>query len=201
MGRLRKGRYRSNNEERQDVITNEEVQEPLRGSDASDSMPNRAVIETPHGTSIHYRFSSMMGTNFISNTLTRVFLANTSKDMFETLFEPDVMIFMAFVISTGVFIAVGCLFGFHLALVRSGQTTIEYYEAWTIKYKLNKAGRVHKNEYDRGLNKNIESVLGTLPWYIAILPSIRKPPPLIVPNESPILFAWQQNLLRDQSTR
>lgn len=42
--------------------------------------------------------------------------------------------------------------------------------------KLQKNGRVHKNVYNKGLNKNVEAVLGNYPWYYAILPSTRVPP-------------------------
>ena len=201
VGRLRKGRNGSENEAIQETITSNEAEEEagIQSFTTIDSLPVLAEVEVPEGTTLHYRFSSMLGTNFVSNTLTTIFRAKTNTDMFAALLETDVQILLSFVTSIGVCVAVGCLFGFHLALVRSGQTTIEYYESWTTKYKLMKSGRVHKNEYDRGLNKNIESVLGNQPWYLAILPSFRKPPPLIVPHESPTLFAWQQRLLREQN--
>ena len=203
VGRLRRGRNGSGNEGRLEMKSGEEVEEGHRlqsGSTTPLDLQSTPDMEVPVSTSIHYRFSSMIGTNFMSSTLTRLFLARTNADMWELIYVADSQIFLALITSSCVFVAVGCLFAFHVALVRSGQTTIEYYKSWTTKQKLVKSGRVHKNEYDRGLNKNIGSVLGNLPWYRAILPSHRRPPPLVVSYESPTLFTWQQRLLQEQNT-
>ena len=126
---------------------------------------------------------------------------------------PDVQVLLAFATSVGVCVAVGGLFGFHLALskrfkialkmnyfnlcvtfpfsshrylliVRSGQTTIEYYESWVVRDRLQRDGRIHKNQYDRGLNKNVQAVFGNLPWYRAILPSLQPPPGVSYPAYS-----------------
>ena len=85
-------------------------------------------------------------------------------------------VLITFAVSVGVCIAVGALFCFHVALVRAGMTTIEYYESWSIRDRMHRNGRVYKNEWDRGLHKNVEAILGNSPWYVAILPSVRQPP-------------------------
>jgi hypothetical protein len=45
-------------------------------------------------------------------------------------------ILISCVISASVCVAVGALFFFHVALVRSGQTTLEYYGSWSVQEKL-----------------------------------------------------------------
>lgn len=107
--------------------------------------------------------------------LQRFMSATTTSEAVNILLQADLQILLATIISASLTLAVGCLFVFHTFLIRSGLTTIEYYESWSIRIKLNKDGRIYKNQYDRGLSKNVESVLGKDPWYIAILPSMRSP--------------------------
>jgi palmitoyltransferase len=69
-------------------------------------------------------------------------------------------------------------FGWHVYLVLTNQTTIEFQFN---KFKLltsKRSGRVALNEYDVGMKNNIEQLFGpTKGWWITIfLPSFSKPP-------------------------
>jgi len=83
-------------------------------------------------------------------------------------------VLFVFVMALSVMIAVGMLLGWHIYLVLTSQTTIEFY------YNKNKArnararGEVYHNEYDLGYAKNWKIFFGdTRLWF---LPS-QKPPP------------------------
>jgi len=83
-------------------------------------------------------------------------------------------ILFVFVMAISVMLAVGMLLGWHIYLVLSAQTTIEFY------YNRNKArharvrGEVYANEYDLGFDKNWKVFFGNgRLWF---LPS-QKPPP------------------------
>lgn len=83
-------------------------------------------------------------------------------------------VLFVFVMTLSVMIAVGLLLAWHLYLVFTAQTTIEFY------YNRNKAkhahlrGEIYHNEYDLGYEKNWKIFFGsTKSWF---LPS-RKPPP------------------------
>lgn len=87
-------------------------------------------------------------------------------------------IVFCFVISASVGVAISILLAWHVYLVLSAQTTIEFY------YNRSKAARMRKlhgqvwvNEHDLGRTRNWEAVFGKgRYWFSWLLPSRRKPP-------------------------
>jgi hypothetical protein len=91
-----------------------------------------------------------------------------------------------FFTSLFVFIAVGVLFVWHLHLVLTAQTTIEYYVNQEEKWKFKRRGIVYINPYDKGWRQNWMQVFGPcegMGWVMSILPS-RRPPPLPIVVDS-----------------
>ena len=82
-----------------------------------------------------------------------------------------------FVLAVSVGIAISILFAWHVYLVLSAQTTIEFY------FNRSKANRMWKlhgetwlNQYDLGRRRNFEAVFGKQKyWFSWLLPSWRKP--------------------------
>eukprot|EP00656_Telonema_subtile_P001870 TRINITY_DN10812_c0_g1_i2.p1 TRINITY_DN10812_c0_g1~~TRINITY_DN10812_c0_g1_i2.p1 ORF type:complete len:241 (-),score=40.15 TRINITY_DN10812_c0_g1_i2:212-934(-) len=82
-----------------------------------------------------------------------------------------------FVITLSVGIAVSLMLAFHVYLVLSAQTTIEfYYNKFTSKGKRYR-GELFLNEYDLGRTKNWHAVFGAGRYYWSwMLPSLQPPP-------------------------
>lgn len=82
-----------------------------------------------------------------------------------------------FVISISVGIAVGILLAWHVYLVLSAQTTIEFYFNRSKASRMRKLhGQVWVNEYDLGRRRNFQEIFGKGKyWFSFALPSWRKP--------------------------
>jgi hypothetical protein len=92
---------------------------------------------------------------------------------------------LTFMLCLAIGIAVACLGGFHLYLVLTGQTTIEFHGNFVNKRKARKSGHKFKTPYDLGWRRNWQQVYGTSHPLIALLPS-RRPPeflPLPIPGD------------------
>jgi palmitoyltransferase len=81
-----------------------------------------------------------------------------------------------FVLTLSVAIAVMILLSWHVYLVLSAQTTIEFYGNRSKASKLRVKGIFYHNPYDLGWARNWQQVFGNSHPLIAILPS-RRPPP------------------------
>mmetsp|Transcript_16416 Transcript_16416/g.33841 ORF Transcript_16416/g.33841 Transcript_16416/m.33841 type:complete len:489 (+) Transcript_16416:102-1568(+) len=97
---------------------------------------------------------------------------------------------LGFMLCLAVGIAVGCLGGFHMWLVFTGQTTIEFHGNWVMRSRAKKAGQKYRNPYDMGYKRNWQQVYGEYSgkWsmFLAlIIPSTREPEflPLPIPGE------------------
>ena len=93
---------------------------------------------------------------------------------------------LAFMICLAVGIAVGCLGGFHVYLVLTGQTTIEFHGNWMNRSRAKKEGQKYRNPYDMGYKRNFQQIYGEyngkLAMFLAIiLPSNRPPEFLPLP--------------------
>jgi len=117
-----------------------------------------------------------------SNPLALLMESNKLDPAMELFGDRDVQLIITFAGAIGVFIGVGVLFSFHAHLVLSGQTTLEFYEAMGLRQRLAREGRQYINAYDQGTKQNFEQVFGKYPWYLAILPGIREPPPVVPPK-------------------
>lgn len=93
---------------------------------------------------------------------------------------------LGFMLCLAVGIAVACLGGFHLFLVLTGQTTIEFHGNFMKRAKAKRAGQKYRNPYDMGYKRNWQQVYGEYngKWSIFmafILLSTREPEFLPVP--------------------
>jgi len=89
---------------------------------------------------------------------------------------------LSFMLCLAVGVAVACLGGFHLYLVLTGQTTIEFHGNWLNARKAKKLNKTFRNPYDMGWRRNWQQVYGTMPWWRAFLiPSRREPEFLPLP--------------------
>jgi len=85
-------------------------------------------------------------------------------------------IMFPFTICLSVGIAVFLLYSWHVYLVLSAQTTIEFYQNQMAKSQLRKKGEVWSNKYDEGRKKNFEAIFGKGKyWFSWMLPSTAPP--------------------------
>lgn len=81
--------------------------------------------------------------------------------------------------ATACAVAVGVLLTFHVYLLCTGQTTIEFYENWAAR----RAGLLLNYPFNRGLRGNVVAMFGPahlprfLPWWSVVLLADMRPPP------------------------
>ena len=118
---------------------------------------------------------------------------------------------IVFAICFAVILSVGILGGFHFYLILKNMTTLEFFI-----HMRNSPGSKWQNPYNTGTRMgNYRAVFGNVPWYLSLLPSFRKPPPIKVlsyddfksmfsklentdeigPNEAKDLYATARELL------
>ena len=103
---------------------------------------------------------------------------------------------LSFMLCLAVGLAVFCLAIFHLYLILTGQTTIEFHGNWVARKKFNqeqrslhsRGGTLKKwaNPYDMGWQRNWQQIYGTgNPFWAVTIPSTRQPEflPLPLPGE------------------
>jgi palmitoyltransferase len=95
--------------------------------------------------------------------------------------DEKMLVSLAFMLCLAVGIAVAILGGFHVYLVLTGQTTIEFHANWAAQRRARKEGHKFKNPYNQGWRKNWQQVYGTTHWWLAFWPSTRQPEFLPVP--------------------
>eukprot|EP00752_Nemacystus_decipiens_P015751 g14063.t1 len=89
-------------------------------------------------------------------------------------------VMMTFVLALSVGVAISVLLGWHLYLICTAQTTIEFYQNQTNRSRARQWGELWSNPYDVGCKGNWQSVFGPQPFLVALLPSRRAPPPPVV---------------------
>lgn len=82
---------------------------------------------------------------------------------------------LMFIICASIAIAISFLFFWHVYLMLSGQTTIEFYINKSKRNKSLAHGKLYFNPFDLGYKKNWQHVMGTSNFFISILPSNRAP--------------------------
>jgi len=86
-------------------------------------------------------------------------------------------VMFTFVLSISIGIAVMLLFSWHLYLVLTAQTTIEFYGNCTLHSRARVRGHVFRNPYHRSYSANWQHLFGTVhPVIFSLLPSSRPPP-------------------------
>lgn len=78
------------------------------------------------------------------------------------------LVFAVLVVTVGGSVALSCLLGFHIYLVSSGQTTIEFYQNNAARQR----SKTFENPYNLGIKRNFEHIFGPpkarwMPWWIA----------------------------------
>lgn len=82
-----------------------------------------------------------------------------------------------FVLALSVGAAVGLLLGWHIYLIFTAQTTIEFYGNSTRAHRARLRGLRYQNPYDLGsISSNWKQVYGPQSFLIGLLPSNRAPP-------------------------
>ena len=105
------------------------------------------------------------------------------KFSFDSPLNLDSAMIFVFTITLSGLISVSILLGWHIYLILTNQTTIEFYINAADRLEARGTGAVFKNPYDLGWRKNIRRVFGDSPWYLATLPSVRDPPDPMYPFE------------------
>ena len=90
---------------------------------------------------------------------------------------------LSFMLCLAVGLAVSCLGGFHIYLVLTGQTTIEFHANFVNKSKAKRSGQKYRNPYDMGWKRNWQQVYGYRSSIVLsfLIPSTREPDYLPVP--------------------
>ncbi|CAM9554772.1 unnamed protein product [Discosporangium mesarthrocarpum] len=97
-------------------------------------------------------------------------------------------IMVTFILSLSVGIAISILFFWHIYLILSAQTTIEFYQNQGRRARARHWGELFSNPFDVGCVGNWQQVFGPGHPLLGILPSRRKPPPPIIP-----FFEWESS--------
>jgi len=88
----------------------------------------------------------------------------------------------SFTIGVSAAASVSILLGWHVYLVSSNQTTIEFYINMEERADAKEQGLVYTNPFDKGFRKNWRRVFGDGAWWAVILLSLRRPPPQLFPH-------------------
>lgn len=86
-------------------------------------------------------------------------------------------IVFSYTIALSAGISVNLLGWWHVYLTLSNQTTIEFYINMEERSEARARGATYKNPFDKGWRKNVLRVFGDVPWYAALLMSVRRPVP------------------------
>ncbi|CAN0280270.1 unnamed protein product [Ectocarpus sp. 12 AP-2014] len=89
-------------------------------------------------------------------------------------------IMMTFVLALSVGVAISVLLGWHIYLICSAQTTIEFYQNQSHRSRARQWGELWSNPFDVGCKGNWQQVFGPQPFFLALLPSRRPPPPPLI---------------------
>lgn len=81
-----------------------------------------------------------------------------------------------FTLALAASISSGVLLLWHTYLCLTAQTTVDFYVNLRNRSDARSSGQVFKNPFDEGWRKNIRRIVGYVPWYKIIFPSLHKPP-------------------------
>mmetsp|Transcript_16849 Transcript_16849/g.25340 ORF Transcript_16849/g.25340 Transcript_16849/m.25340 type:complete len:331 (-) Transcript_16849:55-1047(-) len=89
--------------------------------------------------------------------------------------DVDEAVILTFTVALSAALAVGILLGWHIYLILTNQTTIEFYINYENRSAARSSGILYKNPFDLGWRKNIKRVFGNSPWYYCLFPSSNIP--------------------------
>eukprot|EP00439_Symbiodinium_sp_Y106_P019547 s585_g2.t1 len=87
-------------------------------------------------------------------------LAPARKRTVKLKFEDIQCVTLSWLVSICIFCAICLLGGFHLYLVLTNQTTIEFHTNMAGRQMARKRGEIHRNPYDLGISRNFQQVFG-----------------------------------------
>jgi palmitoyltransferase len=91
--------------------------------------------------------------------------------------DMDFLLFTVFAVTLAAAVSVGLLFSFHIWLVITNQTTVEYFTNTQDARFAEEEGRPWKNPFDKGTwRKNSHRIFGTNIWRNILLPASSPPP-------------------------
>jgi hypothetical protein len=114
-----------------------------------------------------------------SEAVTAALLASSAasaRRSHSSVWDAEARLTLCFIICIAVGFAVSALFAWHVYLVSSNQTSIEYLGNRVSASRMQHRGLVFRNPYDLGWKRNWEAVFGTGPWYTWLLPKYSLPP-------------------------
>lgn len=91
-------------------------------------------------------------------------------------FSPPARLALSFILCVAIGLAVSALLGWHVYLVLSNQTSIEYLGNRSAASRMQLRGQMHRNPHDRGALRNLQSVFGHEPWPTWLLPRLKLSP-------------------------
>mmetsp|Transcript_5702 Transcript_5702/g.8268 ORF Transcript_5702/g.8268 Transcript_5702/m.8268 type:complete len:520 (-) Transcript_5702:58-1617(-) len=83
---------------------------------------------------------------------------------------------LTFMLCLSVGFSVSCLFAFHLYLILTSQTTIEFYGNCAKRRRARRMGRTYRNAYDLGCKRNFQQIWGSSKPFLKIFVPIRDMP-------------------------
>ncbi|CAN0216881.1 unnamed protein product [Pylaiella littoralis] len=89
-------------------------------------------------------------------------------------------VMMTFVLALSVGLAISLLMGWHIYLICTAQTTIDFYQNQANRSRARQWGELWTNPFDVGCKGNWQQVFGPQPFLVGLLPSRRHPPPPVV---------------------
>jgi len=102
--------------------------------------------------------------------------AGSARRSHSSVWDAEARLTLCFIICIAVGFAVSALFAWHVYLVSSNQTSIEYLGNRVSASRMQHRGLVFRNPYDLGWKRNWEAVFGSGPWYTWLLPKYALPP-------------------------
>jgi len=130
-----------------------------------------------HRFFVLFLFYLWMGCGYVAFMSFNPFMDSSNfKRDWESAVNQSIIVF-TFVITLSVCVALTFMLGWHMYLVVSGQTTIEFYYNKFMQAKSKSRGEVFYNEYDIGKRINFDIFFGTHgSWYAWMFPSVLSPP-------------------------
>jgi hypothetical protein len=81
-----------------------------------------------------------------------------------------------FTLTLAASISSGILLIWHLYLCLTAQTTVDFHVNWRNSNDARASGQTFKNPFDEGWRKNVRRIVGYVPWYKILFPSLHRPP-------------------------
>lgn len=89
--------------------------------------------------------------------------------------DAESAILICFTVTISASLSVGILLVWHIYLIATNQTTIEFYINMENRSEAKRKGFVYKNPFNEGMRKNFRRVFGDTAWYWYLVPCLHEP--------------------------